>query len=153
MSIIEEGIRNNNLKEILEGEGYYYIKSREDSFSEQAYEVILPIFAQYNENHPEDNLKEKYVKTLEELLKSDLAYDILCGCECVMKQVELEKKQDFNFRIKEKQELLELAKFRVKEKQADMTKLMATISSPPVAANYYDRLSEEIDTKINGISK
>lgn len=152
MDRIEEGLKNNHLKDILLGLNGYSLPSRYDELlGLQAYDLLLPIFAEYDKRYPEEGLKAKYSQVLEELLRSEIPYQVICGTSCSMTQFDMEKRPDFNFKLSNTEELLRLARQMIAEKKEDIIEMVSGASSQTIAPRYYTSLSNEVEEKVGSL--
>ena len=152
MEKFEEGLKTNHLKDILLGLNGYTLPSRYDELlGLQAYDILLKIFDEYNKKYPEDGLKAKYSQALEELLKSEIPYQIICGTTCSMTQFDMEKRPDFDFKISNTEEMLKLARQRLAEKKEDILEMVSGAASQTIAPRYYTSLSNEVEEKVGSL--
>lgn len=103
MNIVQEAIRNNEIKQLLKGENGYTLEN--DSFASISApidwtRVVPEIYKEYSITS-DSSIKEKYLTALEELLKGD-AEDVYCGVSVLYYQIMREEASKAPFTIDRK---------------------------------------------------
>ena len=148
--LIENGIKNGEIKGIITGEKKYLMISRDDRFyGMQALDMVLFYFDKYNKEHPEYKLNEQYRKVLMDLLNGNDARNIYYASKCALLNIEFEKNPLFSLKLEDKDEVLRAAKAGLARMQVELKEYFAQLINPGKADIMFDIINSDVDRNIS----